>query len=48
MVLQADVILVFATVDKSLRHKGIVALIVEKGTPGSSVGKHEYKLGGRF
>ncbi|MFC1931414.1 acyl-CoA dehydrogenase [Chloroflexota bacterium] len=42
---EADVILVFATMDKSLRHKGIVALVVEKGTPGFSVGKHENKLG---
>ena len=42
---EADIILVFATMDKSLRHKGIVAFIVEKGTPGFSVGKHENKLG---
>jgi alkylation response protein AidB-like acyl-CoA dehydrogenase len=42
---EADVILVFATMDKSLRHKGIVALVVEKGTSGFSVGKHENKLG---
>ena len=42
---EADVILVFATVDKSLRHKGIAAFVVEKDTPGFSVGKHENKLG---
>ena len=42
---EADIILVFATVDKSLRHKGITAFVVEKGSPGFSVGKHENKLG---
>ncbi len=42
---EAGIILVFATTDKSLRHKGLVALAVEKGTPGLSVGKHENKLG---
>jgi butyryl-CoA dehydrogenase len=44
---EADIALVFATVDKSLRHKGIVALMVEKGTKGFSVGKKERKLGVR-
>ncbi|MBI2329511.1 MAG: acyl-CoA dehydrogenase [Chloroflexi bacterium] len=42
---EADIALVFATVDKSLRHRGISAFIVEKGTPGFSVGKLEHKLG---
>jgi len=42
---EADIAVVFATVDKSLRHKGITAFIVEKGTPGFSVGKLEHKLG---
>jgi butyryl-CoA dehydrogenase len=42
---EADIALVFATLDKSLRHKGITAFIVEKGTPGFSVGKLEHKLG---
>jgi len=42
---EAGVILVFATVDKSLRHKGIIAFVVEKDTPGLSVGKHEHKMG---
>jgi len=42
---EADFIVVFATVDKSLRHKGIVAFVVEKDTPGYSVGKLEHKLG---
>ncbi len=42
---EAEIILVFATVDKSLGHKGVTAFIVEKGTPGYSVGKLEHKLG---
>jgi len=42
---EAETIVVFATIDKSLRHRGITAFIVEKGTPGFSVGKHEKKLG---
>jgi len=42
---EADITLVFATIDKSLRHRGITAFIVEKGTPGFSVGKLEHKLG---
>jgi len=42
---EAGIILVFATVDKSLRHKGIAAFVVEKDAPGFSVGKHEHKLG---
>jgi alkylation response protein AidB-like acyl-CoA dehydrogenase len=42
---EAGIILVFATIDKSLRHKGIIAFVVGKDTPGLSVGKHELKLG---
>jgi butyryl-CoA dehydrogenase len=42
---EADIAVVFATVDRSLRHRGITAFIVEKGTPGFSVGKIEHKLG---
>jgi len=42
---EAGIILVFATVNKSLRHKGITAFLVEKEAPGFSVGKHESKLG---
>jgi len=42
---EADIIVVFATTDKSLRHRGIATFVVEKGTPGFSVGKHEHKLG---
>lgn len=42
---EADILVVFATVDRTLRHKGITTFIVEKGTPGFSVGKLEHKLG---
>jgi butyryl-CoA dehydrogenase len=42
---EAEITVVFATVDKARRHKGITAFIVEKGTPGYSVGKLEHKLG---
>jgi len=41
----ADVILVFGMTDKSKGHRGTSALLVEKGTPGFSVGKEENKLG---
>ncbi len=44
---EAEVAVVFATLDKSLRHRGITAFIVEKGAPGFSVGKLEHKLGVR-
>lgn len=42
---EAGIALVFATIDKSLGHRGITAFLVEKGTPGFSVGKHERKFG---
>ena len=42
---EAELITVFATLDKSLGYKGVTAFVVEKGTPGYSVGKHERKLG---
>ena len=41
----ADLAIVFATVDPELKHKGITAFIVPADTPGYSRGKHEYKLG---
>ena len=41
----ADVALVFAQTDANARKRGIAAFIVEKGTPGFSVGKLEHKLG---
>jgi len=42
---EADIILVFATLDKAQRHRGITAFVVEKDAPGFSVGKLEHKLG---
>ena len=41
----ADVALIFATIDPKLRHKGLTAFIVPVETPGYSHGHHEYKLG---
>jgi butyryl-CoA dehydrogenase len=42
---EAEITIVFATLDKSRGYRGVTAFIVEKGTPGYSVGKHERKLG---
>ncbi len=42
---EAGTVIFFATLDKSLGHRGITGFIVEKGTPGFSVGKVEEKLG---
>lgn len=42
---EADTAVVFATIDKSIRHKGITAFVVDRGTPGFTVGKKERKLG---
>ncbi len=41
----ADIYVVFAMTDKSKGNKGITAFIVEKGTPGFSIGKKELKMG---
>jgi alkylation response protein AidB-like acyl-CoA dehydrogenase len=41
----ASVAVVFAQTDPAQKHRGIAAFIVEKGTPGFSVGKLEKKLG---
>ncbi len=38
---------VFATSDPSLRHKGIAAFIIDRDSPGVTVGKKEDKLGQR-
>lgn len=43
--LEADLALVFATVDRSLRAKGVCAFLVEKGTPGFTITRVEKKLG---
>jgi alkylation response protein AidB-like acyl-CoA dehydrogenase len=42
---ESSLFLVFATIDKSLGYKGITAFLVERGTPGFTVGKKEDKLG---
>lgn len=41
----ADVFITFAVTDKTKGTKGISAFIVEKGTPGFSIGKKERKMG---
>ena len=43
--IEADYYLVIAQTDVALKHKGLVALIVEKGSPGFTFGKLEDKLG---
>lgn len=42
---EAEIVVVFATLDKTRLYRGVTAFIVEKGSPGFSVGKHERKLG---
>jgi acyl-CoA dehydrogenase len=41
----AEVIVVFATIDRSLGRDGITAFVVERDTPGFRVGSHERKMG---
>lgn len=42
---EADTAIVFATTDKSLKHKGISAFLVDMDSKGFSLGKKEDKLG---
>jgi len=42
---RADVYVIIASTDKTKKHKGTAAFIVEKGTPGFTFGKKEHKLG---
>ncbi len=42
---EAGLFIVFTTIDSSLGYKGITAFLVERDTPGFSVGKKEDKLG---
>lgn len=43
--LEADLFILFATLDASLGYRGITAFLIEKDFPGFSVGKKEEKLG---
>ncbi len=42
---EAEIYIVFAVTDPTLKHKGVTAFIVEKGMPGFTMGKKEKKLG---
>ena len=42
---EAGIFIVFATLDPTAGYKGITAFLVEKGTPGFTLGKKEDKLG---
>ncbi len=42
---EAGLFIVFATVDSSLGYKGVTAFLVERDTPGFTIGKKEDKLG---
>lgn len=42
---QAGIVVVFATVDRALQRRGITAFVMDKDTPGLSVGKYEDKMG---
>ncbi|MGB2713166.1 MAG: acyl-CoA dehydrogenase family protein [Vicinamibacterales bacterium] len=42
---EADIFIIFATVDPSAGYRGITAFLVERGVPGFTVGKKEDKLG---
>ena len=42
---EADVFIVFATIDPAAGYKGITAFLVDRDTPGFTVGKKEDKLG---
>ena len=43
----ADLFVLYGTTDPSLKHKGITAVVIEKGTPGIELGKKEDKMGHR-
>jgi alkylation response protein AidB-like acyl-CoA dehydrogenase len=42
---EADLFIIFATVDPAAGYRGITAFIVDRGAPGLSIGKKEDKLG---
>jgi len=41
----AEIFLVFATIDRSQRHRGVTAFIIPRSNPGLTVGRREDKLG---
>jgi len=41
----ADVLVIFANVNRAKKHEGITAFIIEKGTPGLTIGKPFHKMG---
>lgn len=43
----ADLFVVYGTIDPSLKHKGISAVVIEAGTEGIELGKKEDKMGHR-
>ncbi|MGA7522857.1 MAG: acyl-CoA dehydrogenase [Acidobacteriaceae bacterium] len=43
--MEADLFLVFATIDPQAGYRGITAFVVERGTPGFTVGHKEDKMG---
>ncbi len=43
----ADLFVLYGTTDSALKHKGITAIVIEKGTPGIEIGKKEDKMGHR-
>lgn len=42
---ECDTVILFTTMSTELKHKGVNAFVVDKKTPGLSVGKVEHKLG---
>ena len=44
---EAGLFIVFATVDRELGYKGVTAFLIERDTPGFTIGKKEDKLGVR-
>jgi len=43
----ADLFVLYGTTDTALKHKGITAVVIEKGTKGIEIGKKEDKMGHR-
>jgi acyl-CoA dehydrogenase len=43
----ADLFVLYGTTNPALKHKGITAVVIEKGSPGIEIGKKEDKMGHR-